>query len=66
MAEHTIELLAPAGGPEQLNAALAAGADAIFLGFGHRFNARRVPRALTTIPLLTRATWRIWPVHMSM
>ena len=41
MAEHTIELLAPAGGPEQLNAALAAGADAIFCGFGHRFNARR-------------------------
>lgn len=36
-----LELLAPAGGPEQLNAALAAGADAMYLGFGHRFNARR-------------------------
>ena len=36
-----LELLAPAGGPEQLNAALAAGADAMYLGFGHRVNARR-------------------------
>lgn len=36
-----LELLAPAGGPEQLNAALAAGANAIFCGFGHHFNARR-------------------------
>ena len=38
---HTFELLAPAGGPEQLRAALAAGADALYLGFGHHFNARR-------------------------
>lgn len=37
----SMELLAPAGGPEQLSAALAAGADAMFCGFGHRFNARR-------------------------
>lgn len=36
-----MELLAPAGGPEQLNAALAAGANAMFLGLGHHFNARR-------------------------
>ncbi len=36
-----IELLAPAGGPEQLNAAVAAGADAVYCGFGHHFNARR-------------------------
>ncbi len=36
-----LELLAPAGGPEQFNAALAAGADAIYCGFGHHFNARR-------------------------
>ncbi len=36
-----LELLAPAGGPEQLNAAIAAGADAMFLGLGHHFNARR-------------------------
>lgn len=35
------ELLAPAGGPPQFNAALAAGADAIFCGFGTTFNARR-------------------------
>ncbi len=36
-----IELLAPAGGPGQLNAALAAGADALYCGFGNTFNARR-------------------------
>ncbi|MBP3892558.1 MAG: U32 family peptidase [Atopobiaceae bacterium] len=36
-----MELLAPAGGPEQLNAAIAAGTDAIYCGFGHHFNARR-------------------------
>lgn len=35
------ELLAPAGGPPQFNAALAAGADAIYCGFGTTFNARR-------------------------
>lgn len=35
------ELLAPAGGPEEFNAALYAGADAIYCGFGNTFNARR-------------------------
>ncbi len=35
----TPELLAPAGSPEALDAALAAGADAVYLGGGH-FNAR--------------------------
>lgn len=35
------ELLAPAGGPEAFDAALAAGADAIYCGFGNDFNARR-------------------------
>lgn len=35
------ELLAPAGGPAQFNAALAAGADAIYCGYGTTFNARR-------------------------
>ncbi len=35
------ELLAPAGGPEQFNAALAAGADAIYCALGSDFNARR-------------------------
>ena len=35
------ELLAPAGGPEPFNAALAAGADAIYCGLGNDFNARR-------------------------
>ena len=35
------ELLAPAGGPAEFNAALAAGADAIYCGYGQTFNARR-------------------------
>lgn len=35
------ELLAPAGGPEQFYAALAAGADAIYCALGSDFNARR-------------------------
>ncbi len=35
------ELLAPAGGPAPFDAALAAGADAIYCGFGNDFNARR-------------------------
>jgi putative protease len=37
----SIELLAPAGGPEAFNAALAGGADAIYCGLGNSFNARR-------------------------
>ena len=37
----SIELLAPAGGPEPFRAALAAGADAIYCGVGNDFNARR-------------------------
>ncbi|MCR4771959.1 MAG: U32 family peptidase [Oscillospiraceae bacterium] len=35
-----MEILAPAGGPEQLTAAVRAGADAVYLGMG-AFNARR-------------------------
>ena len=35
------ELLAPAGGPAAFDAALAAGADAIYCGLGEGFNARR-------------------------
>ena len=43
--EHGVpELLAPAGGPEPFNAALAAGADAIYCGLGNDFNARRGAR----------------------
>ena len=38
-AKHRIELLAPAGDRESLQAALIAGADAVYLG-GARFNAR--------------------------
>ena len=40
IARRAPELLAPAGGPEPFAAALAAGADAIYLGMGS-FNARR-------------------------
>ncbi len=35
------ELLAPAGSPKAFKAAMAAGADAIYCGFGNKFNARR-------------------------
>ena len=41
MAQHSLELLAPAGGMDAFRAALAAGADAIFCGVGSEFNARR-------------------------
>lgn len=41
------ELLAPAGGPEAFDAALAAGANAIFCGFGNDFNARRSAQNFT-------------------
>ena len=41
------ELLAPAGGPEPFDAALAAGADAIYCGLGNDFNARRGARNFT-------------------
>nr|WP_239471453.1 U32 family peptidase [Olsenella profusa] len=37
-------MLAPAGGPDPFNAALAAGADAIYCGLGNDFNARRGAR----------------------
>ena len=38
------ELLAPAGSPEALRAAVQNGADAVYMGFG-AFNARRRPTA---------------------
>ena len=37
---HTIELLAPAGSPEGVRAAVQSGAGAVYMGFG-TFNARR-------------------------
>ena len=40
------ELLAPAGGPEALRAAVQCGADAVYLGFG-AFNARRNAKNFT-------------------
>lgn len=42
------ELLAPAGGPAEFNAALAAGADAIYCGYGKTFNARRGAQSFTS------------------
>ena len=39
MKRATMELLAPAGGPEQLQAAIRFGADAVYLGLGV-YNAR--------------------------
>ncbi len=40
MSINTVEILAPAGGPQQLAAAVRCGADAVYLGTGS-FNARR-------------------------
>ena len=45
-----MELLAPAGSPEALRAAVRAGADAVYLGFG-QFNARRGARNFTQAEL---------------
>ena len=42
------ELLAPAGGPKEFRTALAAGADAIYCGFGNTFNARRGAESFTS------------------
>lgn len=41
-----MEILSPAGGPEAVRAAVCAGADAVYLGFG-QFNARRNARNFT-------------------
>lgn len=40
------ELLAPAGGPAAFDAALAGGADAIYVGYGQELNARRGAESL--------------------
>lgn len=48
MRSYVPELLAPAGGPPEFNAALAAGADAIYCGFGNTFNARRGAQSFTS------------------
>ena len=44
------ELLAPAGSPEALEAAVSAGADAVYLG-GSRFNARMNAHNFDTVAL---------------
>ncbi|MBN2839502.1 MAG: U32 family peptidase [Coriobacteriia bacterium] len=49
----SVELLAPAGGPEALVAAVANGADAVYLGLG-AFNARR---GATNFEAATFAGW---------
>ena len=59
--KNVIELLAPAGGPEPFNAALAAGADAIYCGLGNDFNARRSAKNFTEETLPRPAAARTWP-----
>ena len=44
--EDLMEILSPAGSPEALRAAVCAGADAVYLGFG-QFNARRGAKNFT-------------------
>ena len=41
-----LELLAPAGSPESVRAAVRNGADAVYMGFGN-FNARRNAKNFT-------------------
>ena len=53
------ELLAPAGSPEALRAAVQNGADAVYLGWG-AFNARRGAKIF-----LTRSSPPPWPTATS-
>ena len=46
------EILAPAGSPEALRAAVANGADAVYLGYGD-FNARRLAKNFTAQDLVS-------------
>ena len=48
---NNIEILAPAGAREQLEAAVRAGADAVYLGYG-TFNARRNAKNFTLEELI--------------
>ena len=51
-----MEILAPAGSPEAVRAAVCAGADAVYLGFGS-FNARRNARNFTEEELAAAITY---------
>ena len=51
-----MELLSPAGSPEALRAAVCAGADAVYLGFG-QFNARRGARNFTQAEFSTAVSY---------
>ena len=51
-----MELLSPAGSPEALRAAVCAGADAVYLGFG-QFNARRGARNFTQAEFASAVSW---------
>lgn len=51
-----MELLSPAGSPEALRAAVCAGANAVYLGFG-QFNARRGARNFTREELSAAVTY---------
>ena len=46
MKNNTVELLAPAGSPEGVRAAVQSGAGAVYMGFGS-FNARRGAKGFT-------------------
>jgi len=52
-----VELLAPAGTPDALRAAIAAGADAVYVGLGS-FNARAANGGFSLAELSSRACWR--------
>ena len=51
-----MELLSPAGSPEAMRAAVCAGADAVYLGFG-QFNARRGARNFTQAELASAVSY---------
>ena len=53
-----VELLAPAGTPDALRAAIAAGADAVYVGLG-AFNARAANGGFSLAELCTAA----WLTH---
>ena len=52
----TPELLAPAGSPEALRAAVDSGADAVYLGWG-AFNARRGARNFSDEEFAQAVAW---------
>mgnify|MGYP002237943295 CR=1 FL=1 len=62
MNPNNIELLAPAGSYEGFEAALGAGADAVYVG-GAMFGARAYARILTKKSFFAPLMWRIFMVR---